>query len=78
MTILDAGTGTGYLAGMMALLAGNVIGVDCASAMLARDGEKMAQAGYQHLSLREGMAERLLCRPVPLMSPYVICRCITL
>lgn len=59
MTVLDAGTGTGYLAGMMAPLVGNVIGVDCAPAMLTRAGEKMAQAGYQHVSFREGMAEQL-------------------
>ncbi len=59
MTVLDAGTGTGYLAGMMALLVGNVIGVDCSPAMLTLAGEKMAQAGYQHVSFREGMAEHL-------------------
>src|SRR5437667_5348353 len=59
MTVLDVGTGTGYLAGMMAPLVGNVIGVDCAPAMLTRAGEKMAQAGYQHVSFREGMAEQL-------------------
>ena len=59
MTVLDAGTGTGYLAGMVAPLVGNVIGVDCAPAMLTRAGEKMAQAGYQHVSFREGMAEQL-------------------
>ena len=59
MTVLDAGTGTGYLAGMMTPLVGKVIGVDCAPAMLTRAGEKMAQAGYQHVSFREGMAERL-------------------
>jgi ubiquinone/menaquinone biosynthesis C-methylase UbiE len=62
MTVLDVGTGTGYLAGMMAPLVGNVIGVDCTPAMLARAGEKMAQAGYQHISLREGMAEHI---PLP-------------
>jgi len=33
--------------------------VDCAPAMLTRAGEKMAQAGYQHVSFREGMAEQL-------------------
>src|SRR5579859_7536176 len=55
MTVLDVGTGTGYLAGMMAPLVGEVIGVDCAPAMLARAGEKMAQADYQQVSLREGM-----------------------
>jgi RNA polymerase sigma factor (sigma-70 family) len=59
MTVLDAGTGTGYLAGMMAPLVGKVIGIDCAPAMLARAGEKMAQAGYQHISFKEGMAEEL-------------------
>ena len=59
MTVLDVGTGTGYLAGMMAPLVGEVIGVDCAPAMLTRAGEKMVQAGYQHVSFREGMAERL-------------------
>jgi RNA polymerase sigma factor (sigma-70 family) len=59
MTVLDVGTGTGYLAGMMAPLVGEVIGVDCAPAMLARAGEKMAQADYQQVSLREGMAEQL-------------------
>jgi RNA polymerase sigma factor (sigma-70 family) len=59
MTVLDVGTGTGYLAGMMAPLVGNVIGVDCAPAMLTHAGEKMAQAGYQHVSFREGMAEQL-------------------
>ena len=59
MTVLDVGTGTGYLAGMMAPLVGEVIGVDCAPAMLTRAGEKMTQAGYQHVSFREGMAEHL-------------------
>ena len=59
MTVLDVGTGTGYLAGMMAPLVGEVIGVDCAPAMLTRAGEKMVQAGYQHVSFREGMAEHL-------------------
>ncbi len=59
MTVLDAGTGTGYLAGMMAPLVGNVTGVDCAPAMLTYAGEKMAQAGYRHVSFREGMAEHL-------------------
>src|SRR6266849_5135356 len=59
MTVLDVGTGTGYLAGMMAPLVGNVTGVDCAPAMLTRAGEKMALAGYQHVSFREGMAEQL-------------------
>jgi len=59
MTVLDVGTGTGYLAGMMAPLVGKVIGVDCTPAMLTRAGEKMAHAGYQHVSFREGMAEHL-------------------
>jgi RNA polymerase sigma factor (sigma-70 family) len=59
MTVLDAGTGTGYLAGMMAPLVGNIIGVDSAPAMLTRAGEKMAQAGYRHVSFKEGMAEEL-------------------
>jgi len=59
MTVLDAGTGTGYLAGMMAPLVGNIIGVDCAPAMLTRAGEKMARAGYRHVSFKEGMAEEL-------------------
>jgi len=59
MTVLDVGTGTGYLAGMMAPLVGDVIGVDCSPAMLTRAGGKMAQAGYQHVSFREGMAELL-------------------
>src|SRR6266536_5345716 len=59
MTVLDVGTGTGYLAGMMAPLVGNVIGVDCSPAMLTRAGEKMAQEGYEHVSFREGMAERI-------------------
>jgi ubiquinone/menaquinone biosynthesis C-methylase UbiE len=43
----------------MAPLVGDVIGVDCAPAMLTRAGEKMAQAGYQHVAFREGMAEQL-------------------
>ena len=59
MTVLDVGTGTGYLAGMMAPLVGKMIGVDCTPAMLARAGEKMAQAGYQHVFFQEGMAEHL-------------------
>jgi RNA polymerase sigma factor (sigma-70 family) len=59
MTVLDVGTGTGYLAGMMAPLVGKMIGVDCTPAMLARAGEKMAQSGYQHVFLRDGMAEHL-------------------
>ena len=59
MTVLDAGTGTGYLTGMIAPLVGNIIGVDCAPAMLIRAGEKMAQAGYRHVSFKVGMAEEL-------------------
>jgi ubiquinone/menaquinone biosynthesis C-methylase UbiE len=59
MTVLDVGTGTGYIAAMMAPLVGEVIGVDCAPAMLIRAGEKMAQADYQHVTFREGMAEQL-------------------
>lgn len=59
MTVLDAGTGTGYLAGMVAPLVENVIGVDCSPAMLTRAGEKMAQAGYRYVSFKEGMAEQL-------------------
>jgi RNA polymerase sigma factor (sigma-70 family) len=59
MTVLDVGTGTGYLAGMIAPFVGEVIGVDCAPAMLKRAGEKMAQAGYQHVTFREGVAKQL-------------------
>jgi RNA polymerase sigma factor (sigma-70 family) len=59
MTVLDVGTGTGYLAGMMAPLVGSIIGVDYAPAMLTRAGEKMAQADYRHVSFKEGMAEGL-------------------
>ncbi|HEY7416543.1 MAG TPA: sigma-70 family RNA polymerase sigma factor, partial [Ktedonobacteraceae bacterium] len=59
MTVLDAGTGTGYLAGMVAPFVDKVIGVDCSPAMLTRAGEKMAQAGYQHVAFQEGMAEHL-------------------
>src|SRR5260221_6549729 len=59
MTALDVGTGTGYLAGMMAPLVGDVIGVDCTPAMLTRAGEKIAPAGVHHVSFREGIAERL-------------------
>lgn len=54
MTLLDVGTGTGYLAGMMAPLAGKVIGVDCSPAMMRRGGEK-----YEQVTFREGMAEQL-------------------
>src|SRR5260221_8466498 len=36
MTVLDAGTGTGYLTGMIAPLVGNIIGVDCGPAILLR------------------------------------------
>ncbi len=57
MTVLDVGTG--YRAGMMAPLVGNIIGVDCAPAMLARAAEKMAQADYRHVSFKEGLAEEL-------------------
>jgi RNA polymerase sigma factor (sigma-70 family) len=59
MTVLDAGTGTGYLAGMIAPLVGNIIGMDCSPSMLTLAGEKMAQAGYQHVSLHQGMAEHI-------------------
>lgn len=59
MAVLDAGTGTGYLAGMVAPFVDKVIGVDCSPAMLTRAGEKMAQAGYQHVSFQEGMVEHL-------------------
>jgi RNA polymerase sigma factor (sigma-70 family) len=59
MTVLDVGTGTGYLAGMVAPLVGSVIGVDSASAMLARAGQKMAHSRYQHVVFKEGRAEAL-------------------
>lgn len=59
MTVLDAGTGTGYLAGIIAPLVGNVIGVDCSPAMLKQAGEKMARAGFEHVTFREGMGEQL-------------------
>jgi ubiquinone/menaquinone biosynthesis C-methylase UbiE len=59
MTVLDAGTGTGYLTGMMAPLVGNVIGVDCSPVMLTRAGEKMTQANYQNVSFCQGKAEHL-------------------
>ena len=59
MTVLDAGTGTGYLAGMVAPLVGHVIGVDCAPAMLTRAAEKMGQSGYQNVYFTEGRAETL-------------------
>jgi len=59
ISVLDVGTGTGYLAEMVAPLAGEVIGVDCSPSMLKRASEKMSDAGYCHVSLREGVAERL-------------------
>jgi RNA polymerase sigma factor (sigma-70 family) len=59
MTVLDVGTGTGYLAGMVAPLVGSVIGVDPASAMLARAGQKMTQSGFQHVMFTKGRAEAL-------------------
>ncbi len=59
MTVLDVGTGTGYLAGMMAPLVGKVIGVDCSPAMLTLAGEKMARAGYRQVTFQEGLAEHL-------------------
>ncbi len=59
MNVLDVGTGTGYLAEMVAPLSGEVIGVDCSPAMLRSASEKMSAAGHQHVSLREGFAERL-------------------
>ena len=59
MSVLDVGTGTGYLAEIVAPLAGEVIGVDCSPAMLRRAGEKMSAAGHRHVYLREGVAEQL-------------------
>ena len=59
MNVLDVGTGTGYLAEMVAPLSGEVIGVDCSPAMLRSASEKMSAAGHRHVSLREGFAERL-------------------
>ncbi|MBO0781725.1 MAG: sigma-70 family RNA polymerase sigma factor [Ktedonobacteraceae bacterium] len=59
MQVLDAGTGTGYLAEIVAPLAGEVIGVDCSQAMLSHASEKLAVAGHRHVTLREGTAERL-------------------
>lgn len=59
MTVLDVGTGTGYLTLTIAPLVGEVIGIDTAPSMLRRAGEKSTSQGYQHLSFRTGTAEHL-------------------
>jgi ArsR family transcriptional regulator len=59
MTVLDAGTGTGYLAGMLAPLAGKVVGIDSSPAMLAQARRKLDRRDPEHVLFREGMVEQL-------------------
>ena len=59
MRVLDVGTGTGYLAQMIAPQVGQVIGVDHSQGMLQCAGEKAAAAGLQQIILCEGAAENL-------------------
>lgn len=57
MTVLDVGTGTGFLAEAVAPLVGEVIAVDFSSRMLHIAAQKVAARDHR-VSLRQGDAER--------------------
>ncbi|MGH2562113.1 MAG: methyltransferase domain-containing protein, partial [Thermomicrobiales bacterium] len=59
MRVLDVGTGTGYLARILAPSVGEVIGVDVSPGMLRQAGERSPVRDHPNLVLREGTAERL-------------------
>jgi SAM-dependent methyltransferase len=60
--VLDLGTGTGSVAMRAAALvgpAGKIIGVDISPEMLAVTRQRLVEAGYPNVDLREGRAEQL-------------------
>jgi len=60
MQVLDVGTGTGFVAGILAELGYEVLGVDLSPAMLERARENLARLNVaSRVSLREGTAEAL-------------------
>jgi ArsR family transcriptional regulator len=59
LTVVDAGTGTGFVAAGIAPFAGKVIGVDFSEAMLAVARENFARLGITNCELRRGDLEHL-------------------
>jgi len=57
MTVLDAGTGTGYMAFNVAPLVEKIIGIDHSVGMLKRAGEKASR--YPQVKLLQGQADQL-------------------
>ena len=58
-TVVDVGTGTGFMAAGLAPFAGQVIGVDFSDAMLAVARENMAHFGLTNVKFRQGDLEHL-------------------
>jgi ubiquinone/menaquinone biosynthesis C-methylase UbiE len=58
-TVLDVGTGTGFIAAGLAPRAGRVIGIDNSPAMLEVARDNHAQLGIDNVELREGDLSRL-------------------
>ena len=59
MHVLDVGTGTGYMALMVAPMVGEVVGIDCSAPMLQRAGEKATTRRIANATWRQSAAERL-------------------
>jgi ArsR family transcriptional regulator len=58
-TVLDVGTGTGFVAAGLAQRASRVIAIDNSAAMLDVAGDNVAQLGISNVELREADLERL-------------------
>ncbi len=58
-TVVDVGTGTGFMAAGLAPLARQVIGVDFSDAMLRVAQENMAHVGLSNVEFRQGDLEHL-------------------
>jgi ubiquinone/menaquinone biosynthesis C-methylase UbiE len=58
-TVVDVGTGTGFVAAGLAPVAKTVVGLDNSPAMLAIAAENLATLGLANLELREGEVDAL-------------------